>query len=265
MNGRPDLRLKPFLLLVLLLGGCDPEAESPLTAQAVASASAAVIPPSIDISGCWREVDSRNTVQPLGAAFNFIKIAPNAFVFEINPSRTKLVIKQDLSFKEQNLDESKPFFPRGTEFSAGDVSKDNGQINRTFTGEGVAHIYRRCERVPNLPINSGLSNPLINSTPAPTPIPLITPLMPGGPRPVTSTTPRPTLTPLNPQAGPTTPKSPQSGTVGSTEGGTAASPTAKPASGSPSFPFAGPLLPPPSPTPTPIPPQKEPPESALSL
>ncbi|MGE3725467.1 MAG: hypothetical protein AB7I41_07950 [Candidatus Sericytochromatia bacterium] len=262
MNGRPDLHLKRLLLVTLLLGGCDPEAESPLTAQAVASASAVFIPPSIDISGCWREVDPRNTVQPLGAPFNFVKIAPNAFVFEINPSRTKLVVKQDLSFREQNLDENKPFFPRGTEFSSGSISQDNSQVNRTFTGEGVAHIYRRCEKVPNIPINSGLSNPLISSTPIPTPVPVITPLRPNGARPAASTTPRPTLTPLGSQTGGSIPASPSS-LSGAEGSGTESSPP--PTSGSPSFPFAGPLLPPPTPTPTPIPPQQEPPESALSL
>jgi len=258
MNGRPDLRLKQLLLLTLLLGGCDPEAESPLTAQAVASAAAEVIPPSIDISGCWREVDTRNTVQPLGSTFNFIKIAPNAFVFELNPSRTKLVVKADLSFRELNLDESKPFFPRGTEFSSGSVSQDNAQINRTFTGEGVPHIYRRCEKVPNIRIDSGLSNPLISSTPIPTPLPVITPLVPGGPRPVASATPRPVLTPISSQPG--APASPVANPASP-----ASTSAPNPTSGSPTFPFAGPLLPPSTPTPTPIPPQKEPPESALSL
>lgn len=242
MSGPPE-RTLPLLLSLLLLWGCDPEAETPpVSAQAKSAATASVsptpiIPESVDISGCWREVDARNVLQPLGSPFQLIRIEPDAFVFEINPSRTKLKVK-DYSFQEVNLDDKRPFFPKGTIVSAGGISQDLNQIDRTFTGEGNPRIYRRCEKVPTVYIPPAPAQPRPQATPSVLmPVPRITPLLPGpGVTPVP--TPRPTLTPLLP----------------ATDTGPS------PAAGS-GFPLSGPLaLPTPSPSSTESPlPEAEPP------
>lgn len=196
MNGPP----KPLCFLLLswfLLWGCDPAPETaPLSAQMQATAKVSptpLVPASVDISGCWREVDPRNVLQPLGSPFQLIRIEPDAFVFEVNPSRTKLKVV-DYSFQEVNLDEKRPFFPKGTVISTGGISHDLNQIERTFVGEGVPRIYRRCEKVPTVYIPPISSQSQPQATPSvQTPIPRITPLIPTTePRP----TPGPTLTPL---------------------------------------------------------------------
>jgi hypothetical protein len=250
MSGPPKVRwLHLFFLVSLLLLACEPEADAPVVASALASASPTAdnTPASVDISGCWRGVNNSNVVQPLGSPFQLIKIAPNAFVFQTNPSRTKLVVKQDLTFKELNLDENRPFFPKGTEFSSGTISEDNAQISRSFAGDGQPHIYRRCEKVNNLNPVLENSSPLVQATPSVNvPIPLITPLVPGSKTPPpTSKTPTPTLTPL------TAPVTASNNPVNAS-----ATPSAAPQTGSPTFPFAGPLKPISTPLPTPIPPEK---------
>ena len=200
MNG-PIKQATLSLVSLALFSGCDPETASPpvsLKAQASPTASPTpVIPPSVDISGCWREIDAKNVNNPLGSPFQLIKVEPNAFVFQINPYRTKLRVT-DYSFQEVNLSDQKPFFPRDMIISSGGISKDLNQLNRTFTNEGSPRIYRRCEVAPTVYIPPGSGAPVPQATPSIlTPIPRITPLMPSGPA-VAAPTPRPTFTPLAP-------------------------------------------------------------------
>ncbi|PIQ25295.1 hypothetical protein COW36_19820 [bacterium (Candidatus Blackallbacteria) CG17_big_fil_post_rev_8_21_14_2_50_48_46] len=246
MNGRPESFRLLLVCLVLLLG-CEAEGESTPVQAPQPSASATATPPvpdSVDISGCWREVYGQNSGTPLGSRFQLVKVEPNAFVFEINASRTKLRVK-DYTFEEVNLDENKPFFPKGTVFSVGGISEDLNQISRTFTGEGTPRIYRRCEQVPDVYIPPSNNQPLPQATPSTlTPVPVITPLNPQ--QPPSSATPRPTVTPL----------ALSTGTPGNTASTSGSSTT-----GSTSFPLNGPLV---LPSPTPVPePQATP--SAASL
>ncbi|MGV3525269.1 MAG: hypothetical protein ACO1RX_13645 [Candidatus Sericytochromatia bacterium] len=156
-----------------------------------------------DVSGCWRPVGEDGAVAS-GAAFEFRRVGPNAFVFSAEPVRTKLVFAANRRFEEHNLDDSKPFFPVGYIHSTGVLSPDGNTLERKIEGSNLPQILRRCAVVSERPVViPGEATPtpqaVVTLPPSAATPPPVGPLAPGvGPLapPVPQITPQPQATPL---------------------------------------------------------------------
>jgi hypothetical protein len=152
--------------------------EATLAAQAVANTGP-------DLTGCWRQVALGGGDEPLGPAFQIIRLDAANFAFEGSP-HTRLQM-DGFRFKELNRNDAKPFYPVGMVVSEGLVGENVQAITRQFPDRSERY-YRRCELVANVavanrPVQLG-ATPLPVGVPvaATTPVPMITPLV-GPPRP----------------------------------------------------------------------------------
>lgn len=166
------------------------------------------IEPTIDVSGCWREVGNAG-LSVNGAEFHLRKVAPNAFVFPVpNPPVTKLVFNQKNGFMEVNFDPEKPFFPKDYIHSTGAVNAENTVLERRLAADpSRPRTYRRCDLTRDLP-RATPAPPGSEDDPEATPTPVQTPLIlapdpepsatpePAAPAPQPTPEPTPTPTPL---------------------------------------------------------------------
>ena len=169
MNGQLKIRIfhqtgYTLILLLLLAGGvlssCLKETTASTSSAQPGIDGAAVPQPSptpsvktfIDISGCWQEVSLKDRRIPASTPFNIYKSGPNEFTIRKPPQKTKFVVSESLTFQEVNYDDDKPFLPKGTIFSSGNISPENDAIVRFISGKTTPHNYNRCQNVFNLPV-----------------------------------------------------------------------------------------------------------------
>jgi len=110
----------------------------------------ALVKEHIDLTGCWREVNSSSA--PVSTKATMHRVAPNQYILGEPPQKLKIVVNKDLHFEQVNFDDKRPVLPPGTSFSTGDISPDGQEFSRVFTADPNTRRYKRCESLPNIPI-----------------------------------------------------------------------------------------------------------------